>query len=332
MKPWLYALTALFACDTPIDTADSDTSGAIDDTADTAEACEVHLIGVTPTDGALGVYYRDPVYLSFDGDAATAVFEVRDPQGVAATLAAEWGPGNTLVTLSGVLTPSTEYTVHVELCGVQTDTHFTTSALGTPLTISPDALIGRTFSFALRDAEITEPPALEILGDASLTTPLGFMVQDADDTVLELLGGVLEYTETDLVQMTNAETWDFPSADFTESPYFHTAIDELTIVYRTETIPKTDIRLYAFEFDGLFSPDGTAIENGRVEALVDTRTLGPLLNLPDAVDSVCVYAEPFAIECIPCPDAEPYCIFMIGEDITAPWVEGLELTPFTGAE
>ncbi len=324
------SLAALLLSACPAETDDSgakNDSAGIDDTADT-NSCAIHVISLSPTDGAVGVYYRDPIYVSFDGDGAAAVVEVRDSASAAAPLTASWDAAGTLLTLSGVLTPSTAYTIHTELCDVVTDTTFTTSSIGTPLTVTPDELTNRTFSFALRDAEIVEPPALEILGDASLVTPLGFMVQFADDTQLELLGAVLDYNSDGLEQLDETNTWDFPTADFTGAPFFTTSIDALTIVYETESIPKTDIKLYDFLFDGVFSPDGSAIEYGHVDTVVDSRGLGPLLSLPDTDDAVCSFAADFAIVCIPCPDAEPYCIHMIGEDITAPWIEGLVLSPW----
>lgn len=326
MKSSLPLLLALAACDTPTGDTAEDTAGAVD-SGDTA-TCDVHVIGVNPTDGAMAVYYRDPVYVSFDGDGSAAVVEVRDAAGGAAALTPTWDDAHTLLTLSGVLAASTEYTVHAELCGVVTEAHFTTSALGSPLTITPEELTNRTFSFALRDAEITEPEALEILGDASLVTPLGFMVQQADSAQLELLGAVLGYVDDGLVQVEETATWDFPTADFSEQPYFHVAIDELPIVYDSSLGPVL-IRLYDFDMEGLFAPDGSAIEHGTVVTLVDSRGLGPLLSLPDTSDdAVCTYAAPFGVECIPCPDGEPYCIHTVGEDITAPLVPGLTLTPW----
>lgn len=326
MKFWSFALLALAACETTSTTDTSNDSGAVTDTGDTA-SCAVHVIGVTPTDGAMAVYYRDAVYVSFDGDGSAALIEVRDAAGGVAALTTTWDEAHTLATLDGVLAPSTEYTVHAELCGVTTDTHFTTSALGSPLTISHEELTNRTFSFALRDAEITEPEALEILGDSSLVTPLGFMVQYADDTQLELLGAVLGFVDDGLVQVEELDTWDFPAADFTEQPYFHVTIDELPIVYENSS-GQTLIRLYDFDMEGLFAPDGSAIEHGTVVTLVDSRGLGPLLSLPDTDDAVCTYAAPFGVTCIPCPDGEPYCIHTIGEDITAPLVPDLTLTPW----
>ncbi|MSQ01608.1 MAG: hypothetical protein EXR71_06915 [Myxococcales bacterium] len=324
------SLAALLLGACPAETQNKDDAGdtaGVDDTADTS-SCAIHVISLSPTDGAVGVYYRDAVYVSFDGNGAAAVVEVRDASGAAAALTATWDDDATLLTLTGALTPSATYTIHTALCDVTTETTFTTSSIGSPLTIPAADLTNRTFSFALRDAEIVEPPALEVLGDSSLVTPLGFMVQYADETQLELLGAVLDYNADGLEQVDETNTWDFPTADFTGAPYFSTSIDALTIVYETQTIAKIDIELYDFLFDGVISPDGSAIEYGHVDTIVDSRGLGPLLSLPDTDDSVCSFAADFDIDCIPCPDGEPYCIHMIGEDITAPWIEGLVLSPW----
>ena len=287
-------------------------------------SCGVHLTSLDPADGGVGVYYRDPITLSFDGDASAALIEVRDPSGTAAAMAPTWSDGNVQVTLAGVLAPSTSYTIHVELCDVTTDSAFMTSDVGTPLAVGNDELVGRTFSFAIADAEITEPSVLEMFDDGALVAPLGFEVEQADDSTLTLLGALCAFDGGETVQVSDMDTWDFPAADFTQSPYFETATDYISLDYLGYPIP-----LYDFAFSGNFNADGTAIVKGRVEGLVDTRSLGPLFNLDDSPDAVCVLAGDVGVYCTPCPsDSEEYCLFVVGEDITAPWVEGLDIEAY----
>ena len=303
--------------------AASDTDTAVDG------SCEVHLIAAVPNPDAVSVYYRDPLVLSFDGDGSTAAYGVADAAGTSVALAESWGEGNTMVTLTGTLAASTAYTLTVDICGATSELNFTTSSLG-GFDIKPADLLGRTYSFALADAEIIEPAVLEAFDDAKLVTPLGFMVDSVDDSSMELLGAVCENNFGDLVQLSNTATWDFPAADFTAAPYFSTAIDELTIVYEDSSagVPRTEIILYEFQFDGVFAPDGTSIEHGHIDTLVDSRGLGPLFNLADTDEAVCTFAGEFGVTCADCPDGEPYCLHTIGVDLSAPWIEGLTLHPY----
>lgn len=307
----------------------TDTAGGHDTAIE--EVCETKLIAVSPNPDAVGVYYRDPIVLSFDADGSSAQWSLTAADGAQVALTPAWGEGSTMVTLTGTLAAQTTYTLTVDLCGAESSVSFTTSSLG-GFALTPGDLIDRTYSFALADAEIIEPAVLEAFDDAKLITPLGFMVQNADDTSMELLGAVCENQLGELVQKSNTKTWDFPSADFSAAPYFSTEIDELTIVYEDDAsgIPRTDIVLYEFLFDGVFAPDGTSIEHGHVDTLVDTRGLGPLFNLEDTDNAVCEFAAGFSVACTECPDAGVYCLHTIGVDISAPWFEGLTLYPDAG--
>ncbi len=315
----------------PKETGDSAGTRETGDPDDTA-SCSAALTAVDPAEGGVDVYYRRAVTLSFDGDGSAALIQVLDPAGADVGMIPTWQAGNNMVVLEGGLSPSTAYTVHVELCGITNETHFTTSSDGSPLTIGVDELIGRTYSFALADAEITEPAVLEMFDDTKLVTPLGFMVQNADATMVELLGGVLSRKDGLLVQTDETDTWDFPASDFTAQPYFTTYIDSLAIVYSDDGVDKVTIQLYKFTLDGIFAPDGSAITHAHVDTLVDVRNLGPLFNLEDTPTAVCEFAADFAVYCVACPDEVEACLYTIGEDIYAPWIEELTLTPYPVSE
>ncbi len=330
MTRLLFPLVLLACVTDNSDTAKVNSSDTAAST-DSGATCETQLIAVSPNPDATGVYYRDPVVLSFDGDGTGVVVTLVAADGSPVALTEAWGADNTMVTLTGSLAPLTTYTLDVDVCGAQSQVQFTTSSLG-GLDIDRSDLVDRTYSFALKDAEIIEPAVLEAFDDAKLVTPLGFMVQSADSTSMEFLGAVCEYQFGETVQLSNTATWDFPAADFTAAPFFSTAIDELTIVYEDSStgVPRTEIVLYEFKFDGVFAPDGSSIENGNIDTLVDSRGLGPLFNLADTDDAVCTFAGDFGVVCAPCPDGEPYCLHTIGIGISAPWVEGLTLYPYAG--
>jgi hypothetical protein len=332
MTPRLLALLAglgaLGACDggktDPTDTDDPVGDDTADTDTDTAVGCEAAFLSVDPLDGAGEVYYRAPIVVSFEGDAGSAAFALADAGGAAVDFDAAWSDGNVQATLTTVLAAETSYTLTVDLCGATTVTTFTTSSLGKPLEVEPGSLVGNTYVWRLSDADITEPFFLDALAGTYLTVPLLINVTAADDATLDLLGG-LGYPEDDgsYTQQMGEETWDFPSGDFSEQPYFEAYADRITITYDGTPIP-----IEQFHLAGTFSADGTRIEKGVGSGLGDSRYMGPLLRLPeDDLDAVCEIAAEAGVECQPCGDGEPYCIPIVAEEITAVLEEGLVLEP-----
>jgi hypothetical protein len=201
MNRFLLLALALAACkddkdaatdgdDTSVGT-DTDTADDTDtNTEDTDVNCAAVVLSTQPANGATAVYYRDPVVVSFDGEASAAVITVVDAGGTAATLETTWSEGSVQASLSGVLLPATEYTVSVDVCGVVTTSTFTTSSLGSPLAIPASDLLGRAYVWRLSDATITEPSFLDFVASTYLTVPLLIGVTAADDTSIDLLGGV----------------------------------------------------------------------------------------------------------------------------------------------
>lgn len=326
----LAGLGALGACegdkgdpndtDDPIgdDTADPDTD------TDTDVPCEASFYSVDPVDGAGDVYYRAPIVVSFEGDAGSATFSLTDAGGADVAFDAAWSDGNVQATLTTVLAAETTYTLTVDVCGVTTTTTFTTSSLGKPLEVDPASLVGNTYVWRLSDADITEPSFLDFVANTYLTVPLLITVTAADDTTIDLLGG-LGYLEDDgsYTQQMGEETWDFPSGDFAAQPYFEAYAELITITYSGTPIP-----IEQFHLSGTFTADGTRIEKGVGSGLGDSRYMGPLLGLPeDDLGAICEIAAEAGVECEPCADGEPYCIYIVAEEISAVVEEGLVLEP-----
>ncbi|MFN7142852.1 MAG: Ig-like domain-containing protein [Myxococcota bacterium] len=313
----------------PADTDDTgvgtDTDTGVDtDSGDTSEPCTASVLSTEPVTGATAVYYRDPLVVSFEGDGSAATLALTDAGGADVAFETTWADGGVQATLATVLAADTTYTLTVDVCGVETTTSFTTSSLGAPLTVGTADLLGRTFVFRLSDATITEPSFLDFVASTYLTVPLLISVTAADSTSLDLLGGLgVHENDGTYTQMEGEETWDFPSGDFTEQPYFEAYSEYITITYDGLPIP-----IEQFHLSGTFTADGTQIQRGVASGLGDTRHMAPLLGKPaDEYDALCALAAGAGVMCEPCADGEPYCIYIVAEEITATWEAGLAMSP-----
>ncbi len=306
--------------DTDLDTDSGDTDSG--DTDDTNVACETTVSSVSVEDGAVDVYYRGSITVSFDGDAASdgATFTLVDATGAAVPFQTTWAEGNVMATLDMVGTPASAHTLSVSLCDVMTVVGFTTSGTGSPLTIDPAELVGDTFVFSFAQSTIVDPPFLDLLKGRFLTAPILLGVTSVDATNIDILGGLGTLNDRGEYRQLNLPTWDFPVADFAGQPYFQASTDVITIMYGDVAIPVHD-----FAFSGTFRADGSAIEEATAGGFCDTRYMGPALGQPDNPNAVCDFAEAAGIPCLPCADGEVYCVNVWAVDITAELVDGLTL-------
>lgn len=295
------------------------------DTDSGATDCTVAVAGVGLQDGAVDVYYRDTVTVSFDGDAATdATIRVTGPGGAESPVEIGWTEGNVQALVGLALEANTSYTLSVDVCGVNTSVGFTTSAIGTPLAIDPSELVGRTYSFRISDSTITEPAFLDFVADSYLTVPILLGVVAADESQIDFLGALGEQDDRGVyTQYEGVPTWDFPPADFSEAPYFDAASEGIVIMYGDVPIPIED-----FTLSGTLSADGTRIEEGRATGLGDSRYLGILMVGDDDPNAACEIAEAAGVYCEACSDGEPYCLYIVAEHITATYQPGLVLEEY----
>ncbi len=344
MKIHLAMVLLLGACANDKDaTEGDDTAVGSDDTGDTDDtdvACLTVVTGVysagpydppaddpdappPPLDGSTDVYYRDPIEVNFEGSGASAGMSLVDAGGAAVAFETEWATGNVQALLSTVLAADTTYTLAVDVCGVTTTSTFTTSSLGAPLVGSPADLVGRAFVWRLSDATITEPSALGFLASTYLNLPLLLAVTDASETAIDLLGGIAILEDDGSYVQSSAPTWDFPAGSFEEAPYFEAFADSIELNYLGTPIP-----IERFSLSGTFTADGTAIERGVGSGFGDTRYMAPLLNRPaEELGAVCEIAAAAGATCVPCIDGGPYCLYIVAEEITGVWEEGLAMTP-----
>ncbi len=304
------------ADDTSTPGVDDDTGGGGDSGGNTDPGpCTTTVLGTEPAADSVDVYYRSPLVVSFDADGSAATFTLTDAGGGATPFTRTWTDGNVQAVLDVELAGHTVYTLAVDLCGVVTESSFTTSDLGSPLTIDPAELAGRTYSWRLSDAQITTPTFLNAIADAYLTTPILIAVTAADTATIDMIGGLGYLTDVGaLEQQPTSTTWDFPAGDFTKSPYFEAYADLISISIRGTSIP-----VEGFHFSGTFSADGSTIAEGIGAGLGDTRNIGTILGSDDP-NAVCDLAEASGLACEPCgSDGEPYCLPIVAEHITAEW-------------
>ncbi len=327
---YFLSLFALVACGDDTKSTDTDTGAVTDDTAsdtsvvDTSVPCEVTVGNASIAEGAMNVYYRDTLTLSFSGDAvaAGAVVAIRDASGADASAALSWSEGNVQASFALTLAPSTPYTLHAEVCGVTTDIPFTTSSLGEPLTGAAEDLVGHTYVFRLSDSEITDPRFLDALAGTYLTVPLLITVTMADASSIDLLGALGELRDDGTYRQLRGETtWDFPVADFSAAPYFSASAERIVIPYAGIEIPVED-----FTLSGTFTSDGTELAEAIVTGLGDSRDMGALLGQADDPNAMCSLAAAAGVECEPCGDGEPYCLHIVAEEINAQYLPGVSIT------
>ena len=201
-----------------------------------------------------------------------------------------------------------------------------TSSLGSPLTVAPEDLLGNTYEFRLsNDAEITEPAFLDVMAASYLNVPLLFGVSAVDATSLTLIGSLGTQADDGSYSQDVGDVWHFPACDFSTAPFFSTVADLITLTYNG-----TDIPIEQFTLEGTFAPDGSSIEHGVATGNVDSRNLGPLVGQPDEPGAICNLASDLGVKCVPCADGEPYCLYMVAEQISAEMAEGLTLVDDAG--
>jgi len=309
---------------TNTDDSSMDDTGTTHDT-DTAPPCTALVLETTPVEGEMAWYQRDPLQVLFDSDGSQATVTLTDGTGATVPMLSTWGDGNVSLSLSNLLVPATDYTLTVDLCGVQTQTHFRTSDLGLPLQVVPEDLVGRTWEFRFSDnATITEPGFLDVLASSYLSVPILIGVEYADATSIDLIGALGDQYPSGLYyQSTVEDPWDFPLGDFSQSPFFSSTAALATLTYDGVPIP-----IEQFHLEGTFTADASQIQKGVATGLVDTRDAGVWVNDPGNPDAVCNLAKLAGnIDCLECADGMPYCLFIRAEDITATYVEGLTIQP-----
>jgi hypothetical protein len=321
------ALVWLVACDrdTGPDTGPTLETGWFTDTDDWR--CADRVMSTTPSAGTSDWYWRDALVAHTGTRDATAYDAwIVDADGVPVEATAEWVADrpDLVVTPAAPLRPSSTYSLVVEDCEGQQFVPFGTSALGEPLVGGPGSLIDATFAIRLQDAAWDEPAGLGGLIALYLDWPVLLGVQFANAQIVDLIGAQAYLDPTGKPrQMASTPTWDYPLANFEQSPYLDTTAPEIRIAASSSVV----LPVYDFRLRTTFAADGSAIGGARVSGLGDTRGLGPALDMGEDEGAVCNAAIAFGVSCVPCPDDAPYCLKIDARNVNGERVDGVVVVP-----
>ncbi len=291
-----FAILGLAACTDDTNTADSGETG-----------CDVDIRETFPAADSINAYYLNPIEFNLskphDEDATITV------DGVQGTTT--WNDDRTkLYFTHDGLAPATSYSATLSYCRGDATINFTTSELGTVLDTE---VAGRTYSIDLSSGRIVVPEGV----GAALAPYLEF----------EILAGVKEVSGDDLIitgaigdednpgtQDFCAPTFDFPSADFSGSPYFQLGPQTTTIAVAGYSVTIDDLLI-----SGTFAPDGTYFGGGTLQGLIDTRPLVSLVfDDEDDENAICDFILGFGVSCVACPNGDgDYCLELKAVDLLA---------------
>ena len=132
--------------------------------------------------------------------------------------------------------------------------------------------------------------------------------------------GMVDGTSGEIIQNRTFSTWDFGQASFSDAPFFGATTAGIAIDYAGSVIP-----MHNFHVEGTFSADGETIGGAMASGFGDTRDMGPLLQLGGDPDAVCDFAAGLGLDCVDCPDGNPWCLEIEARFDDADWIEGLDL-------
>ncbi|NCG18363.1 MAG: hypothetical protein GWP91_05030 [Rhodobacterales bacterium] len=329
MKYALPLLLLLSACGKDAAPADRliDTGWFTDTGLFDAASCKDRVTGTLPDTGTSDWYYRDnvEVYVGREGAESYAI-RLLDTAGVPVPMTPVWSEEGlrAVLELDGPLKPNTDYELHTTDCAETSISSFRTSSFGEPLNISEADLIGKTWHLDLLGANWIEPGGVTSLLQLYFTTPTLFGVRYANGDIIDFIGAPGDVDLLGQIIQAAGPIWDFPTTDFSNSPYFDASTDLLVFGYNGVEVPVNNFRLTA-----TISADGRRLGGGSLSGLADTRDLGVLLGggFADDPNAICDIAGGMGVDCSDCPDGEPYCLFMHATDIEATVIDGLTLLP-----
>jgi len=275
---------------------------------DASTDCDVTIDETIPAANATDAYYRNAIEFQLDDEDATAVLSI---DGVDGTSTLSEDMETVVFTPSAPLAASTSYTSTLDYCNeVPASITFQTSELGGA--VDPSSLVGRAYALDLSSGRIVIPEGVgEILG-AYLEYTIFLSVTDAG-TDLNMIGALANEDDPSM-QDYCAPTLDFPTADFSEAPYFQIGPETTTLAVAGYSITIDDLLV-----SGDFAPDGTWVGGAQLAGSIDTRPLVSLLDDdPEAgEDTVCELVAGFGVECIPCSDGGDFCLDLLVLDLVA---------------
>jgi hypothetical protein len=291
------------------------------DTDETDVACDVNVVSTFPADGD-SAYYRGTIEINFSGEDPTATMTVTQ-NGTAVAGTTEWRGTKTLVfTPTTALTPSTPYDVAIDFCGGTPSVSFTTSEVGS--TVDAESLAGKVYSLDLASGRFVHPEGVGDLIKGYLTTTVMVSVDSVDSSSIKMLGAVAVTDSNPPTQDPCARTIDFPSADFSQNPYFAVGPKDTTLQISDYSVDVTQLFV-----SGSFSPDESYIDGAVLSGSIDTRPLVPILDPEGEDGAICDIAASIGVACEPCADDMPYCLSIYVDSIQAALIPDATVTAIT---
>ncbi len=285
-----------------------------DDTGD----CYLSIDEVWPADGAVDAYYRSDIEweLSDPDTEMTPIFTVW--AGSTEVAGDTWLSGDeetVYFTPAEPFEPVTAHTVVLTTCRGEAETAFTTSELGLPLEVD---IVGKTWSVDLEQGRVVKPEGVgDIIFELGVP-PVLVEVQEADGS-LELMGAL---ALDDGTQDPCSPTIPFPSADFSEEPFFQVPASLVTLEVMDVVLP-----VHEFVLKGTVAPDGSWFGGAVIGGELDARDIVDVIDEVDTPEDLCNLTASFGAPCQPCSsDGEEYCLEvlvdrLIGEEVDLDLVE-----------
>ncbi len=316
---------AMFACsgDKATDTA------SVDDTATAQEGCGVEIDETYPALNAADVYYLSNLTVELSDPDETASLTLTDGSG--AEVAGEVTVDDDTLTFapSAALAPSTSYNLNVSYCGSEEPAviPFTTSALGTAIDGGNEAIVGKTYALDISSGSFVEPAGVGDLIGGLLENKILIGITSVENDVMTVRGAISDGSTTDQ-DMCTETLEEFPTADFSTSPYFEIPKEDVTL-----SVAGFTATIYGLEVTGTFSSDATYFGGGTLQGELDARQILPLLGDAgldaETPEEVCGLLLGFGVSCVECQsDSEPLCVRLVVERLVAEDT-GVELVPLT---
>ncbi len=281
-------------------------------TTTTTQNCTNQIVETFPQTGDNQVYYRTTVEF--------VLSSVQGGESIRLTSGGSPISGNTVVdgdriifTPDAPLAPSTTYDAELTWCGGQTVATWTTSVVGDPAT---GGIIGNTYGLDLASGRFVEPPGVGSLVGSLITTEFLLGITNTSATELDILGAI---GDGGPFQDECSPTFDYPTADFSQNPYFQIQTPVLTL-----DISGIAMDIEDAEISGAFSSDGSFVAGAVFAGSIDTLLLDPLIG-----SSTCALMVAFGVNCQPCASGGNTCLTLYVDNMTAPLKNGLTLVPIS---
>ena len=281
--------------------------GGTDDggTGGTTDDCEAEVDSSWPEDGEESFYYRDEIRFYLTEADASAVITVDGVSG-----SSSLDDDQTVVTFTpdADFDGASSYTATLSYCAGAETIGFSTSDLGGDVDV--DSLPGLTYALNLGTGTVLNPPGLEdLLGffGADLEQTLFLQVASADASGIDFLSALPD--DTGEQDYCNA-TLDFPTADFSEAPYFQIGPKDIVADIGENEVPLEDVYV-----SGTFAADASYIGGMQLSGSLDLDVVGPALGVDG--ETICSYAVIVGIECEECGDGDMTCLSLDIVDMDA---------------